>query len=560
MDKREILAKLQAVESQYSEEWHMITEKAASPGYHTRIPDGVPAHRTVTAINYAWAIFASGEEKYFARGEEVIRAVLKLQVSDPYDKAFGVWPWFAEEPVEKMAPPDWNWAGFIGAPICHILLDYSSCISEELKTEMTIALERAAWCIFRRNMHPNYTNIALMGAAVTAAAGDILNNDLLRDYARSRIRHFLEHTGKQGSFNEYNSPTYTFVALAEIERILQLARDPETLACAEKVRVWAWKMLAGHFHPATGQLAGPHFRAYSELLGEANRKLLEEQTGIPVFTPGNMPLPAADAFSFSDVRYHACPEEFKKYFIPSQEERVCTQTFQQTDDPAFNVSGTTWIKGEASIGSATRVFFWDQCRPLQGYWRNGNDVAVLRGNVVKNGRSFASMGAYNSQEKNRVLTTFHGLTDTGDFHCGLDPAPGRLFPISSLVVQYRLTGKGAYAQQIADGIFELICGSYKAVVHFPETECMEFDGRSVFCRCRTEEDAAYAELVCHEGDEIKVLYQPSLTMKLAGAVEILPAGVQADCDRPEISGNTAIWRQIRTEIAPAACRFWKVEE
>ena len=155
MDKQEILAKLQAVESQYSEEWHMITEKASSPGYHTRIPAGIPAHRTVAAINYAWAIFASGEEKYFARGEEVIRAVLKLQVTDPYDKAFGVWPWFAEEPVEKMAPPDWNWAGFIGAPICHILLDYSSCISEELKTEMTIALERAAWCIFRRNMHPN---------------------------------------------------------------------------------------------------------------------------------------------------------------------------------------------------------------------------------------------------------------------------------------------------------------------------------------------------------------------------------------------------------------------
>jgi hypothetical protein len=72
----------------------------------------------------------------------------------------------------------------------------------------------------------DYTNIAIMGGGVCAAAGEMLGEAGLLDYGRRRLQRMVEHTAYHGGFNEYNSPTYTMVALWETERTLHLVRDP----------------------------------------------------------------------------------------------------------------------------------------------------------------------------------------------------------------------------------------------------------------------------------------------------------------------------------------------
>jgi hypothetical protein len=59
------------------------------------------------------------------RAEKIIRKVLSLQVTDPEHKYHGIWPWLMEEPVDQMAPPDRNWADFLGAQLALLLKQYT---------------------------------------------------------------------------------------------------------------------------------------------------------------------------------------------------------------------------------------------------------------------------------------------------------------------------------------------------------------------------------------------------------------------------------------------------
>lgn len=104
MNLREMV---EAQEKNFNPRTNLLEEVAHSPGYHTRIPDGVRVSATRTNIYYALALLKLGGEKECARAAAVTRSVLAQQVTDPYDAAYGIWPWYCEEPVAKMAPPDW---------------------------------------------------------------------------------------------------------------------------------------------------------------------------------------------------------------------------------------------------------------------------------------------------------------------------------------------------------------------------------------------------------------------------------------------------------------------
>ncbi len=80
-----------------------------------------------------------------------------------------------------------------------------------------------------------------------------------------RMKRFYDYTKKLGGFVEYNSPTYTRVALDELVRMKQYILDPATLEMVDFCYYTGWKVLSSHFHAPTGRLAGPHSRSYSTL-------------------------------------------------------------------------------------------------------------------------------------------------------------------------------------------------------------------------------------------------------------------------------------------------------
>jgi len=282
----------------------MIGRSWSSPGYHTRVPDGVWVHPTRDNLEYALALLIAGGDANIARAAAIVRKVLALQDTEPTHATYGIWSWLMEEPLTEMAPPDWNWADFLGALLAQMLVDHVDQLPADPVGAMRASLGHAAWAIFRRNVGPSYTNIAVMGGCVAVAAGEILDEPRLIDYGRRRLGNIVTHAEYHGGFNEYNSPTYTMVVIRECERALQVLEDSVARAHAQSLLTMAWRTIAEHYHPATGQWAGPHSRAYSDLLNEDTRAslligpVLVENDGsvLQLITPQPRPADIAERF------------------------------------------------------------------------------------------------------------------------------------------------------------------------------------------------------------------------------------------------------------------------
>ncbi|MHB8902948.1 MAG: hypothetical protein ACYC6Y_29660, partial [Thermoguttaceae bacterium] len=172
-------AYLESCAGGYSDEHQMLGMPFHSPGYHSQIAEGTWVHPTRQSLAYAVALVDRGDSKDLERAEKIIRKVLTLQVTDPGHPYYGIWPWLLEEPVDKMSPPDRNWADFLGAQIAVLLKEYPERLPGGLVEAMRTSLRHAAVEIRKRDVQPNYTNIAIMGGGVCAAAGELLgDNDL----------------------------------------------------------------------------------------------------------------------------------------------------------------------------------------------------------------------------------------------------------------------------------------------------------------------------------------------------------------------------------------------
>lgn len=539
----------------YNSEICMLGTEWNGPGYHSKIPNGTWVHPTRNAIYYALFLLKTGDTANCDRAAKIIATVLTLQDKNPYSPTYGIWPWLHEESLQEMSPPDWNWADFIGAGLAHAVKEFSSSLPDDLCEEIKESLGHAAWSIFRRNVQPDYTNIAIMGTAVTAAAGELLNEPRLADYAFERIKRFVEYTEEQGGLNEYNSPCYTFVALHETERILQLVETSRIREYAEKLRYIIWECLATHFHPGTGQLAGPHSRTYGDKLFSSTYDYLEEATGLNFAAAAEA---EAKAQLPEFVTPLPCPDDLKNHFARLPELEICRKDrFVKKESESKSLYGTTYMTESFCLGSINREFFWTQRRPLIAYWSTMSESAVvLRLRFMKNGKDFSSAGLYNVQDKARVLTGIKMFSNLGDYHPGLDVPKDGVFKAESLVLRYELTAQEAEVKQLDEHRYELKAGAEKAVIHALPGK---FNGTPVEWRTGTADGQAYVEAICYEGPEKDFVFDESFTVELAAGLELLKDDESFTSELPEfkLSGNQAElnWNDMKLSYQASSEKF-----
>jgi|GEM_PF-535153 carbonic anhydrase len=497
----------------YSEEQRMLGAEWKGPGYHTRVPDGTWAHSTRSSLDYALALLQAGGEEWEKRAADIVDRVLGLQETDPTDDYYGVWPWLLEEPVREMAPPDRNWADFCGAILAQMLIEHAEQLSESLRERMRDGLGHAAWEIFRRNVGPEYTNIAIMGAGVALMAGEILDEKRLVDYGRQRLSRFVRHARRHGGFNEYNSPTYTMVALHECERILQLVDDEEGQRTANGLRGWIWHVIGLHFHPRTRQWAGPHSRAYRDRLGEKEIEELLVGAGVK----------DDDGQAYCSLQHLPCPEWSARHFTELRLEEVERRScFVRSDAWQDSRWGTTWMSQDACLSSINHEDMWTQRRPLVGYWGiKSAESAVLRLRFLRDGRDFASACVHQNQQRNRVLSAFGLASDRGDFHVHLDRPDDGVFQVEDLRVRYELSGENALVEKLGDGRFALIAGEYMAVVHTMPSRFGEFN---VVWEVGEEDGKMFVDGVCYRGELLEFDLESWGEVVLAAGLELLRAG------------------------------------
>ena len=401
---------LEPLHAKYDPAERMLKDRFSSPGYHTTLTGG-DVHSTRAALNYAVALLDTYDEDLKQRAEDILVRVIALQDQDPASKTYGIWSWFLEEPLDKMSPPDWNWADFCGTALLQVAVNHRERISPEVMEKVDAAIKCAARSIQRRNVGPGYTNIAIMGTYVTMLAAELYDLADLKDYAMARWRKFREYTLENGSFTEYNSPTYTIVALKELGRMVAHFKDPEALAIAREMYDLAWKEIAMHFHPPTRQWAGPHSRCYQTLLGPDALALIQRGTGGRV--DFGVDKPSIDEFRLA----LPCPPDYEPLFTKLDQPRMVSQVFVKGANP---VVGTTYFHPEFALGSINRGDLWNQRRPLLAYWGSAPSPSYLRLRFLHDNYDFTAAQFFSAQSAGKVLAGINFATDGGDRHPSLD--------------------------------------------------------------------------------------------------------------------------------------------
>ena len=414
--KTAFLKALSNQDSRYDPAEQMIRRPFSSPGYHTTLKDGY-VHPPRDSLNYAVALLDSGQPDRLKRAQEILRKVISLQDQDPNSRTYGIWSWFAEEPLEKMSPPDWNWADFCGTQLLQVAHDHMNRLPDDLQQLIKNSVIHAANSIKRRNVGPGYTNIAIMGTYVTLSAGEIFGNTELAGYGKKRLKIFYEYTFRQGSFREYNSPTYTVVAINELSRMLRHVKDPASQRLLRELNRFAWFHLARRFHAPTRQWSGPHSRCYATLLRDSTQAFIQRATSNKItFLPESQAYESLDAHRIGAE----CPQVFFRYFTDLPEPRLEIETFTRNAPDKHDIIGTTYLHPDYTLGSVNIGDLWNQRRPLLAYWNSPSAPVAMRLQCLHDGYDYSSASTFALQNKSEILGAVVFATDRGDTHISLD--------------------------------------------------------------------------------------------------------------------------------------------
>ncbi len=416
-ERREgFLKALARQDANYDEAEKMLAGPFSSPGYHTTLDSGT-VHRTRDSLVYAVALLDSGDPNRLERAEQILDRVIDLQDQDPASRTYGIWSWFLEEPLSQMSPPDWNWADFCGTQLLQVAIDHMARLPKELQVKVRQSILHAARSIRRRNVGPGYTNIAIMGTYVTLVAGERFDDRELLDYGKQRLQRFRDYTEEKGSFSEYNSPTYTVVAINELTRILAHVQDGESKRLVEDLTRFGWYHLARRFHAPTRQWAGPHSRSYATLLRPSTLAFIQRGTDGAVRF-----LSEAEAYESIDAHRIpvTCPEDLLPYFVSLSEPREEIEAFVVNPADEHDLIGRTYLHPDFALGSINCGDLWNQRRPLVAYWNRPDGPAAMRVRFLHDGYDYASASLFTIQDEADALAAVVFATDRGDTHISLD--------------------------------------------------------------------------------------------------------------------------------------------
>ncbi|GIU75241.1 MAG: hypothetical protein KatS3mg004_2328 [Bryobacteraceae bacterium] len=427
--------------------------------YHTRLRE-CQAHPTRESLEYALYLLEEGSPERTVRALRILERVLPLQVADPQSRWYGLWGWYLEEPPDRMAPADFNWADFNGALLLLIEIRHGSALPEALRQRVRAAIGHAARSVMRRDVSMSYTNIAILGTFVTLAAGERLGDAELTSYARQRIVRLAREIDRTGSFAEYNSPAYARVSLVNLARIRMYVHDAEARGRAARIERRLWEHLAAHWDAARLQFCGPMSRCYSTDLGYPLWLEKALRGRLRLATPDNRTGDDDGETAIHDLR---CPEDLAVRFLAPQPPHEHREWYLAGPDTA----GTAWFSRDFSLGSVNRGDFWVQRRPLLGYFGDASRPArTVQLRVVKDGYDFASALLHSVQQQGRVLALISFRDPGGDRHVSLDPIRNSRFECGRLFAELHVSGlPEGYSHEIQGSSLRLDSAKLRLAFH-----------------------------------------------------------------------------------------------
>lgn len=486
MKRDEFLAMLREQEASYDPTLCLVRAPLTAT-YHTALkPDTHPTvHPLLGGTVYAYQLLQAGDEASAGQAADILRGVLAHQDRDPSRDTYGIWPYFQEESLNEMDRPDWNMADFHGKLLCQILKRRASLLPEPLVAEIRRAIHHACRAIIKRDVGPGYTNIAIMGAFVTLAGGELLGDEEIRRYGLARLERFYRYTMEIGTFSEYNSPCYTPIAIRELHAILTDSATPEAREFARELTDLAWRMTAMHYHAPTAAWGGPHSRTYDSLLRPDERRFLAEAMLDETFEYGD------------NIR---CPRPYRSLFRTSEERYFAERTLL-AEETGYQIHAATYQDETLTLGTFSQGVMWNQRRNLLAYVDAGGRAVYVQLQFLMDGRDFCSAHFAGAQDRTRALFGFRLLTDNGAWHSDLDQIHGKC-RARDLRIRLKVGGDAEGLETPAPGAdrsFLLLLGGRKLAVR-PIFE--RFDEGALAAESgRGEDGSLHLDYVVYSGEE-----------------------------------------------------------
>jgi hypothetical protein len=219
------------------------------------------------------------------------------------------------------------------------------------------------------------------------------------------------------SFAEYNSPTYAAVSLASLGAIQTFVRDEEVKELALVIQHSFWRHVGLHFHAATGEMAGPHSRAYHLMIRESPAKmgsLIERATHGQVTYDATDDLHDAFGPIFTcALDFDVSPEIEALFLQPNRtgEVREIARRF-----PAGGATETTtYLSPSFCVGTVNFQDGWEQRHNLIAYWAEGAQAGYLRHRYLHDARPCAG-GYFTAAQSKGCILAASFLSDFADDH------------------------------------------------------------------------------------------------------------------------------------------------
>lgn len=441
-DKKLFDLEMQARNNSYDEETMMCRMYRGLNGYHSKLAD-CTVHGITDNFSYAYELLLRDGEGDRERAYDILYRVIPLQDINPVKRTYGIWAYYLEERLEEMDEPDWNMADFNAKKMLMMLSYCGEALTDDLKKLMKDSVYHACRAIIKRDVQPVYTNISIMGSYVTIMAGEMFGWEDILAYGKQRLKKLYYYNMKHGSFSEFNSPTYTFLALFDLSDLIADVKDENSKKMAYELSLLAWNTVAVHFHKATGQLAGPHYRAYGFLLEEGHKVSIERALDNKIrlvrdyndFTVDNI---LSSSYSYNENLH--CPEKYIPYFTENCGERILDQTF------APGLMAYTYMNDVYTVGSVHMEQLWNQHRNVLGYTGTVEEPIAFNLKCLHDGWDYCSGHSATVQKKGKLLNVIGFLTDAGDTHVTLDMVKNAAISAEDLRISWLFSGAVKYLE------------------------------------------------------------------------------------------------------------------
>jgi len=215
----------------------------------------------------------------------------KMQDRDPKSDTYGNFKWY----WKQEAPHDLNAVEFCMSTGILCWKNHKNQLNTEARERLRRLIHYSIEGIKRHNVNPGYTNIFLKKTWNCIAIGESMGRPEFAKKGYNMLDRWIKFTLDNG-IREFSSPTYYWVDMTNVNRIMHYASREEERRKAATIMELFWMDVASNWFAPGNRLAGAHSRDYNFIKGGGQDERFYQYTAgawnNTIKVPPTLPKPA----------------------------------------------------------------------------------------------------------------------------------------------------------------------------------------------------------------------------------------------------------------------------